>query len=212
MRSPPACSRSASSPGDRIGIWSPNNAEWVLTQFATAKAGLILVNINPAYRLAELEYALNKSGCMALDHRGAVQDQRLSRHAARAGAGARPTPRPAICSAAKLPELRLVITDRRRGRARHDGVRRPRRRLAATSERAAARGSRRDPAVRRPDQHPVHQRHDRAPQGRDADPPQHPQQRLLHRPRRCGSPRPTGCASRCRSITASAWCSATSPA
>jgi len=53
-------------PGDRIGIWSPNNAEWVVTQFATAKAGLILVNINPAYRLAELEYALRKSGCRAV--------------------------------------------------------------------------------------------------------------------------------------------------
>src|SRR6202043_647822 len=52
--------------GDRIGVWSPNNAEWVVTQFATAKAGLILVNINPAYRLAELEYALNKAGCRAL--------------------------------------------------------------------------------------------------------------------------------------------------
>ncbi len=54
------------APGDRIGIWSPNNAEWVITQFATAKAGLVLVNINPAYRLSELEYALNKSGCRAL--------------------------------------------------------------------------------------------------------------------------------------------------
>jgi fatty-acyl-CoA synthase len=53
-------------PGDRIGIWSPNSSEWVLTQFATAKAGLILVNINPAYRTAELEYALNKVGCKAL--------------------------------------------------------------------------------------------------------------------------------------------------
>jgi fatty-acyl-CoA synthase len=53
-------------PGERIGIWSPNNAEWVVTQFATAKAGLILVNINPAYRLVELEYALNKVGCRAL--------------------------------------------------------------------------------------------------------------------------------------------------
>src|SRR3569833_1465156 len=52
--------------GDRIGIWSPNNAEWAITQFATAKAGLILVNINPAYRLAEIEYALNKVGCKAL--------------------------------------------------------------------------------------------------------------------------------------------------
>ena len=53
-------------PGDRVGIWSPNNAEWVITQFATAKAGLILVNINPAYRKSELEYALNKAGCRAL--------------------------------------------------------------------------------------------------------------------------------------------------
>jgi fatty-acyl-CoA synthase len=54
------------SAGDRVGIWSPNNAEWVVAQFATAKAGLILVNINPAYRLIELEYALNKVGCKAL--------------------------------------------------------------------------------------------------------------------------------------------------
>ncbi|HET6607895.1 MAG TPA: AMP-binding protein [Rhodopila sp.] len=53
-------------PGDRIGIWSPNNAEWIITQFATARAGLILVNINPAYRLAEVEYALNKVSCAAL--------------------------------------------------------------------------------------------------------------------------------------------------
>ncbi len=52
--------------GDRVGIWSPNNSEWVVTQFATAKAGLILVNINPAYRLSELDYALNKVGCKAL--------------------------------------------------------------------------------------------------------------------------------------------------
>jgi len=53
-------------PGERLGIWSPNNAEWVVTQFASAKAGLILVNVNPAYRLSELEYALNKVGCKAL--------------------------------------------------------------------------------------------------------------------------------------------------
>ncbi|MDE8346124.1 MAG: AMP-binding protein [Acidocella sp.] len=52
--------------GDRIGIWSQNNTEWVIAQFATAKAGLILVNINPAYRVHELEYALNKVGCVAL--------------------------------------------------------------------------------------------------------------------------------------------------
>jgi len=52
--------------GDRVGIWSLNNAEWVVVQFATAKAGLILVNINPSYRLQELEFALNKVGCKAL--------------------------------------------------------------------------------------------------------------------------------------------------
>ena len=53
-------------PGERVGIWSPNNADWVIAQFATAKAGLILVNINPAYRVSELEYALNKAGVAAL--------------------------------------------------------------------------------------------------------------------------------------------------
>ena len=53
-------------PGDRVGIWAPNCAEWVLTQFATARAGLVLVNVNPAYRRAELSYALNKVGCKAL--------------------------------------------------------------------------------------------------------------------------------------------------
>jgi fatty-acyl-CoA synthase len=49
--------------GDRVGVWSPNRSEWVLTQYATAKAGVILVNINPAYRVHELEYALAQSGC-----------------------------------------------------------------------------------------------------------------------------------------------------
>jgi fatty-acyl-CoA synthase len=52
--------------GDRVGIWSHNNAEWVLMQLATAQVGLVLVNINPAYRTSELEYALNKVGCQAL--------------------------------------------------------------------------------------------------------------------------------------------------
>ena len=52
--------------GDRVGIWGPNSAEWVLTQLATAKMGAIMVCINPAYRLYELEYALNKVECKAL--------------------------------------------------------------------------------------------------------------------------------------------------
>lgn len=53
-------------PGDRVGIWSPNCAEWTIAQFATAKAGLILVNINPAYRLSELEHVLRAVECRAL--------------------------------------------------------------------------------------------------------------------------------------------------
>ena len=52
--------------GDRVGIWSPNNAEWVVVQFATAKVGAILVNINPSYGRHELEYALRQSGCSVL--------------------------------------------------------------------------------------------------------------------------------------------------
>ncbi|HTZ34397.1 MAG TPA: AMP-binding protein [Stellaceae bacterium] len=112
------------APGERIGIWSPNNREWVVTQFATAKAGLILVNINPAYRLAELEYALNKSGCVALitaarfkssDYIGMLRT--LAPELASAP--------PGNLKAAKLPELRLVIAigeDSHAGMVRFDDI------------------------------------------------------------------------------------------
>ena len=95
-------------PGERVGIWSPNNAEWIVTQYATAKAGLILVNINPAYRLSEVEYALNKVGCRALvtatrfktsDYIGMVNT--LAPELAKA--------RPGHLDAGKLPTLRAVI-------------------------------------------------------------------------------------------------------
>ena len=52
--------------GHRIGIWSSNNVEWLITQYAAAKAGVILVTINPAYRSHELEYVLSQSGCKGL--------------------------------------------------------------------------------------------------------------------------------------------------
>ncbi len=52
--------------GDRVGMWSPNYAEWVFVQFATAKIGAIQVNVNPAYRTSELEYAINQSGMKVL--------------------------------------------------------------------------------------------------------------------------------------------------
>src|ERR671936_779533 len=60
--------------GDRVGIWSPNNAEWVVVQFATARIGAILVNVNPSYRTHELEYALGQSGCSLLIHAAGFKD------------------------------------------------------------------------------------------------------------------------------------------
>jgi fatty-acyl-CoA synthase len=95
--------------GDRVGIWSPNNAEWVVAQFATAKAGLILVNINPAYRLTELEYALNKARCVALV---TAAQFKTSDYLAmlRELAPEIATASPGDLRASRLPELRLVIT------------------------------------------------------------------------------------------------------
>jgi fatty-acyl-CoA synthase len=95
-------------PGERVGIWSPNRYEWVLTQFATAKAGLILVNVNPAYRISELEFALNKVGCKALilapsfkssDYIGMLRQ--LAPELATSAVG--------DLQAARLPTLRTVI-------------------------------------------------------------------------------------------------------
>ncbi|HEY2357163.1 MAG TPA: AMP-binding protein [Phenylobacterium sp.] len=96
-------------PGDRIGIWAPNCAEWALTQFATAKAGLILVNINPAYRLSEAEYALNKVGCKALVTAVAHKTSEYL-HMLRELAPELSDARPGDLQAKRLPALRLVIT------------------------------------------------------------------------------------------------------
>jgi fatty-acyl-CoA synthase len=96
-------------PGDRIGVWAPNCAEWALTQFATAKAGLILVNINPAYRLSEAEYALNKVGCKALITAVAHKTSEYL-HMIRELAPELSACRPGALQAARLPALRWVIT------------------------------------------------------------------------------------------------------
>src|SRR5581483_3767571 len=96
-------------PGDRVGIWAPNCAEWALTQFATAKAGLILVNINPAYRLSEAEYALNKVGCKAVVT--AIQHKTSEYlHMLRELAPELADARPGDLHAKRLPHLRTVIT------------------------------------------------------------------------------------------------------
>jgi fatty-acyl-CoA synthase len=104
--------------GDRVGIWSPNRAEWLLTQFATARIGAVLVNINPAYRLAELEYALNKVGCRALI---AAEQFKTSKYLEmlQTLAPELANAEPNALHAAKLPELRTVI---RMGEAKTPGM------------------------------------------------------------------------------------------
>jgi len=103
-------------PGDRIGIWSPNCAEWTLTQFAAARAGLILVTINPAYRRSEVAYTLNKVGVRALvaaepfktsDYLGMIEDLAPEVATSRAGQ----------LRSASLPNLEVLIKLGRTGRA-----------------------------------------------------------------------------------------------
>lgn len=94
--------------GDRLGIWSPNRAEWLVTQFTTARIGVILVNINPSYRLHELEYALRASGCRAIISAEGLRSsdyldmlQRLAPEL--------DTCTPGELSSERLPELEIVI-------------------------------------------------------------------------------------------------------
>src|SRR5690242_18905374 len=94
--------------GERIGIWSLNRPEWTLTQFAAAKAGLILVTINPAYRLSELEFALKKVGCAAIVTATAFKTSNymeMLNTLLPELAGSKP----GQLHAARLPALRMVI-------------------------------------------------------------------------------------------------------
>ncbi|MEG3093026.1 AMP-binding protein [Sphingomonas sp. PB1R3] len=91
--------------GDRVGIWAPNCAEWAVIQFATARIGAILVNINPAYRISEVEYALNKVGCSVLVTAARFKSSDYLAMLRELG----PT---------KLPDLRLIVT---LGDEPHDG-------------------------------------------------------------------------------------------
>ena len=144
--------------GDRVGLWSPNYAEWTLLQYATAQIGVVLVNINPAYRTHELAFALNQSTCRMLfaapsfkssDYVDMVEVVRPDVPALEravffweddwdelaAGAGG-------------IGDGEVA---NRQARLHHDDR----------------------------DQHPVHVWHHGIPKGRHADAPQHPQQRLL---------------------------------
>jgi fatty-acyl-CoA synthase len=95
-------------PGERIGIWSLNRWEWTVTQFAAAKAGLILVTVNPAYRLSELEFALNKSGCAALVISPAFKTSDYASMVL-ALAPELQTCAPGALNACRIPSLRLLI-------------------------------------------------------------------------------------------------------
>ena len=131
--------------GDRVGIWSPNCAEWVVAQFATAKIGAILVNVNPSYRASELEYALNQSGCSVLILAPGFKDADYVE----------------LVSSVQAPALRKRVLlgpewDELLESGTNEGPR-----------------DARDRARLRPaDQHSVHVRHDGVPQGRDPLPPQ----------------------------------------
>ena len=160
-RSRAACSRSASQRGDRVGIWSPNRFEWVVLQYATARIGAILVNINPAYKSTELEYVLNQSGVSVLAmSRGFRHNDYV----------------------AMLAEVRARLPDRcaRRSCSRTTG-----RRLIAARRRAspASELAEREAALQFDD--PINIQYTSGttglPQGRDAVAPQRAQQRLLHR-------------------------------
>ena len=98
--------------GERVGIWAPNCAEWAITQFATSKIGAILVNINPSYRVHELQYALKQSGCAYL----IIAPQfRTSNYTAMIYElapelqSAQPLPTGTGLTAAQLPDLRAVV-------------------------------------------------------------------------------------------------------
>lgn len=96
-------------PGERLGVWAPNCWEWLATQYATAKIGVILVNINPAYRRSEIEYALNKVGCKALVVIPSLKTSnylKMLRESAPELEGAIP----GDLRAERFPSLRLIVT------------------------------------------------------------------------------------------------------
>jgi fatty-acyl-CoA synthase len=105
--------------GDRVGIWAPNCAEWTIVQFATARIGAILVNINPAYRTSEIEYALNKVGCTVLVTAAAFKSSDYIAMLREIGTK-------------RLPLLRLIVS---LGEAEHEGFL-PWARLRAEPDRA----------------------------------------------------------------------------
>ena len=127
-----ACSPSAYEPGDRVGIWAPNCAEWVLTQYATARIGAVLVTVNPAYRTHELSFVIGQSGLRTMVAASSFKGAELRRHDRR---GACRAP----CAGRRRADRRAVV-----GRSRDvgpGGRRRGARRDRAPSCRPATRST-----------------------------------------------------------------------
>ena len=165
-RRPTVAARGLLAPGRRSRATAsasgrPTASSGSSLQYATARIGAILVNINPAYQADELEYVLNQSGVSVLLLARGFRQTDYVAHARRSA-------RPAVPACDTSSSSITTGT----------------RCCAAASRCREAELARREAtlAVRRPDQHPVHLRHHRLPQGRDAHAPQHPQQRLLRRP------------------------------
>lgn len=168
--------------GDRVGLWSPNRAEWVIVQYATAEIGAILVNINPAYRQTELEYVLNQAGVSVVLATDRFKD---SEYAAMLGQA-----QPA-CPGLRGGAVRLA---RMAGDAERTG---PRRGGPSRADRGVA-------LTRRSDQHQYTSGTTSFPKGATLS-----HRNIGNNGYLVGScsntPTPTGSACRCRSITASAW-------
>ena len=200
--------------GEHVAIWSTNVPEWVVLQFATARIGAVLVTINPSYRAFELEYVLKQSDAVALvltdrfkssDYFAMLAEvcpeiadaKLLSAPGRGAGASALQSP--------EFPKLRHVIAIK--GATPAGAISWPQ--MLALGDQVPDRRRSRcigSAATHRPHQHPIHLRHHRLSQGRNAQPSQFAAERLLHRRLPAASPNTIASASPCRFITASAAC------
>ena len=170
--------------GDRVGIWAPNRYEWVVTQFATARVGAILVTINPAYKTAELRVRARQG------RREPARDgPRLPRHRLRRDARRGPRQLPAAAR-----------DDRARGRL--GGASSPTARRVSDAE-LAEREATLQP--RRRDQHPVHVGHDGRSRRARRSPTTTSSTTPTSRAARCATTSATASACRCRSTTRSGW-------
>ena len=169
-------------PGERVGIWSPNNVEWVITQFATAKAGLILVTINPpaidwaSWNTPSPTAAAAPQLITATQHSRPATISRMLNTLAPEIAGCAP----GKLVAAKVPSLKTLICigADAPGFVRFDVV--PAMATARHHDELATLGG--ETEEHGSHQHPIHQRHHGLAEGRHPQPSQHPQQRVLRRP------------------------------